>query len=117
MYQKCKQQLTCSMQVQATDAITVSIWTDIIVMLCKVAQVSRPLQIILEDDLVDACKPGGRISVVGVYKAMAPRASGTISGVFKAVVVGNSVQQLSKEADRNLTADDIRCVSDLTGSS
>lgn len=66
------------------------------------------MQIVLEDDLVDTCKPGGRISVVGVYKAIAPRATGSIGGVFKAVVVANSVRQLSREADRELTADDIR---------
>ena len=65
----------------------------------------------LEDDLVDTCKPGGRISVVGVYKAISPRATGVLSGVFKAVVVGNSVRQLSRESDRDLTADDIRCAS------
>ena len=63
----------------------------------------------LEDDLVDSCKPGGRISVVGIYKAIPPRASGQIGGLFKAVVVGNSVCQLAKQADRSLTADDIRC--------
>lgn len=66
------------------------------------------IQIVLEDDLVDTCKPGSRISVVGVYKAIAPRASGTIGGTFKAIVVANSVRQLSREADRELTADDIR---------
>ena len=63
----------------------------------------------LEDDLVDSCKPGGRISVVGIYKAIPPRASGQIGGLFKAVVVGNSVCQLAKQADKSLTADDIRC--------
>ena len=66
------------------------------------------LQIMLEDDLVDSCKPGGRISVVGIYKAIPPRATGQIGGLFKAVVVGNSVRQLSREADRSLTADDVR---------
>ena len=66
------------------------------------------MQIILEDDLVDSCKPGTRISVVGVYKTIPPRAVGQIGGLFKAVVVGNSVRQLSKEASRDLTADDIR---------
>ncbi len=63
----------------------------------------------LEDDLVDTCKPGGRISVVGVFKAITPRASGQIGSLLKGVVVGNSVSQLSREADRDLTSDDIRC--------
>lgn len=62
----------------------------------------------LEDDLVDSCKPGGRISVVGIYKGMPPRASGVMTGVLKAVVVANSVRQLMREVDRDLSADDIR---------
>ncbi len=74
------------------------------------------VQIMLEDDLVDTCKSGGRISVVGVYKAIPPRATGQIGGLFKAVVVGNSVRQLSREADRDLTADDIRCYCAVTAS-
>ena len=76
---------------------------------CKGTVNDFAVQIMLEDDLVDTCKPGGRISVVGVYKAIPPRASGQVGGLFKAVVVGNSVRQLSREADRDLTADDIRC--------
>ena len=65
-------------------------------------------QIMMEDDLVDSCKPGGRISVVGIYKAIPPRASGQIGGVFKAVVVANSARQLSKELESGLSPDDIR---------
>lgn len=62
----------------------------------------------MEDDLVDSCKPGGRISVVGIYKAIPPRASGQIAGVFKAVVVANSVRQLSREAERDLCTEDFQ---------
>lgn len=66
------------------------------------------LQIMLEDDLVDSCKPGGRISAVGIYKAIPPRASGQIAGVFKAVLVANSVSQLSREVDKDLSPDDFK---------
>lgn len=35
---------------------------------------------ILEDDLRDACKPGDRVAVAGIYKPVAPRANGSVSG-------------------------------------
>jgi len=66
------------------------------------------LQIMLEDDLVDSCKPGGRISAVGIYKAIPPRASGQIAGVFKAVVVANSVRQLKLDVDKELVTEDFK---------
>ena len=53
---------------------------------------------VLEDDLRDACKPGDRVAVCGVYKPVAPRANGSVSGVFKAVVVANAVAKLSRDA-------------------
>ena len=61
---------------------------------------SRPLavEVVLEDDLRDACKPGDRVAVCGVYKPVAPRANGSVSGVFKAVVVANAVAKLSRDA-------------------
>ena len=48
----------------------------------------------MEDDLVDACKPGDRVSIVGVYRPVPPRAQGSLSGVFKAQVVAVGVRQL-----------------------
>ena len=53
---------------------------------------------VLEDDLVDACKPGDRILISGVYKALPPRAVGTVSGVFKAVIVANHVGKLAHDS-------------------
>jgi len=36
--------------------------------------------VILEDDLRDACKPGDRVAICGIYKPVAPRANGPVSG-------------------------------------
>jgi len=36
--------------------------------------------VVLEDDLRDACKPGDRVAIAGIYKPVAPRANGSISG-------------------------------------
>ena len=54
-------------------------------------QLPRSVDVVLEHDLVDACKPGDRVSVSGVYRAAPPRASGVMSGVFYAVLLGASV--------------------------
>ena len=47
---------------------------------------------------MDACKPGDRVSVVGVYRPVPPRAQGSMSGLFKAQVVGVGLQQMSRQA-------------------
>ena len=61
-------------------------------------QLPRSTDIHAEDDLVDACKPGDRVSVVGIYKAVPPRANGTTSGQFRAVLVANNVKRMVRDA-------------------
>jgi DNA replication licensing factor MCM3 len=60
-------------------------------------QLPRSVDIIVEDDLVDSCKPGDRVEVAGIYKAIAPSAQGSISGIFRALVCGCGVKKLAKE--------------------
>ena len=66
------------------------------------------VQVLFEDDLVDTCIPGSRISVVGIYTAQLPRAVGKISGDARTVLLANSVKPLYCELESQVTADDIR---------
>ena len=66
-------------------------------------QLPRSTDIYAEDDLVDACKPGDRVSVVGIYKAVPPRANGTTSGQFRAVLVANNAKRMVRDAGAHLT--------------
>uniref|UniRef100_A0A061S633 DNA replication licensing factor MCM3 n=1 Tax=Tetraselmis sp. GSL018 TaxID=582737 RepID=A0A061S633_9CHLO len=60
-------------------------------------QLPRSVDIIVEDDLVDECKPGDRVEITGVYKAVPPAAKGSVSGVFRSVLCAVSVRQLSRK--------------------
>ncbi|KFM25074.1 DNA replication licensing factor MCM3-like protein 3 [Auxenochlorella protothecoides] len=61
-------------------------------------QLPRSVEVVLEDDLRDACKPGDRVRIVGVYKPIAPSTAGASSAVFRAIVMANSVSRLAADA-------------------
>ena len=63
----------------------------------------RPIPLLLGatagcDPQVDMAKPGDRVAVAGVFKAVAPRAMGTLQGTLRASLVGNHVRQLNTDA-------------------
>ena len=78
-------------------------------------QLPRSVDILLEDDLVDSVKPGDRVSIVGIYKALPPSSSAAVSGVFRTLVLGNSVRQLRREvSDPDFSPADIRAFKEIS---
>ncbi|KAJ0838890.1 putative DNA helicase [Helianthus annuus] len=62
-------------------------------------QLLRTVDVITEDDLVDSCKPGDNVAIVGVYKAIPGKSQGSVNGVFRTVLIANNVSLLNKEAN------------------
>ena len=66
-------------------------------------QLPRSIDIMLDLDLVDRCKPGDRVQVSGIYRPISNAVSlkgssaTQASGNFKTVIIASSVRLLSKE--------------------
>lgn len=74
-------------------------------------QLPRSVDVILDDDLVDLVKPGDRIQIVGVYRALGGANNNSAS--FKTVILANSVYPLHARStgvasQEKLTDQDIR---------
>ena len=65
-------------------------------------QLPRSIELIFDHDLVDKIKPGDRVMIVGVYRALSSAAQGqqTSSGVFRTVVLVNNVQILGRDVSQ-----------------
>jgi DNA replication licensing factor MCM3 len=71
-------------------------------------QLPRPIDVIVEDDLVDKVKPGDRIMVVGIFRTRGKHAA-SMSAIFNTVFIANHVSLLNKQvAEPTLTEGDIR---------
>lgn len=80
-------------------------------------QLPRSVELVLDDDLVDKIKPGDRVEVVGVYRALATSANGqsTTSGLFKTVVLVNHVKVLGRDVSQlNMSVDDVKDIRELS---
>ncbi|KAI3407852.1 DNA helicase [Psidium guajava] len=79
-------------------------------------QLPRTVDIIVEDDLVDSCKPGDRVAIVGIYKAIPGKSKGGVNGVFRTVLVANNVSLLNKEANAPIyTPEDLKNIKKIAG--
>ncbi|KAL2930817.1 DNA replication licensing factor MCM3-like protein 1 [Bienertia sinuspersici] len=72
-------------------------------------QLPRTIDVIVEDDLVDSCKPGDRVAIVGIYKALPGKNKGSVNGVFRTILIANNVTLLNKEANAPIySAEDLK---------
>lgn len=59
------------------------------------------VDVVLDDDLVDQCKPGDRIAIIGIYRALPSKSQGQTSGIFKSILIANLVRHLGKTIGSN----------------
>ena len=61
-------------------------------------QLPRSIDVVMDDDLVDQCKPGDRIQLVGIYKSLGNRVGQSATSTFRTLMTGNNVSLLSNKA-------------------
>ncbi|KPM08052.1 lipophorin receptor [Sarcoptes scabiei] len=71
-------------------------------------QLPRSIDIIADDDLVDTCKPGDRVLIVGPYRCLPNKQGYYTSGTFRTVVLANNINQLNKEVKAEIMREDIK---------
>ncbi|KAL3793437.1 hypothetical protein ACHAW5_001612 [Stephanodiscus triporus] len=79
-------------------------------------QLPRSVELVLDHDLVDRVKPGDRVQVVGVFRALSGAVQGQRStqGVFPTVVLVNDVRVLGRDSHGLVfTPNDVRTIRSL----
>lgn len=70
-------------------------------------QLPRSVDVIADADLVDRCKPGDRVQIIGTYRCLPGKQGGFTTGMFRSVMLSNNVRLLSKEVAPNICTDDV----------
>eukprot|EP01104_Vermistella_antarctica_P014777 TRINITY_DN4707_c0_g2_i1.p1 TRINITY_DN4707_c0_g2~~TRINITY_DN4707_c0_g2_i1.p1 ORF type:complete len:797 (-),score=241.98 TRINITY_DN4707_c0_g2_i1:285-2675(-) len=77
-------------------------------------QLPRSVDVILDNDLVDLAKPGDRVQLIGIYRAVPGKSGGSTRGVFRTVLIANNLVQLGKEVQGpKITGTDIKNIREL----
>ncbi|CAH2040167.1 unnamed protein product, partial [Iphiclides podalirius] len=71
-------------------------------------QLPRSVDVVCDDDLVDKCKPGDRVQVVGNYRCLPSKQGSFTAGTFRTVLIANNITQINKDANLSITIEDIK---------
>ncbi|RWS05591.1 zygotic DNA replication licensing factor mcm3-like protein [Dinothrombium tinctorium] len=71
-------------------------------------QLPRSVDIICDNDLVDQCKPGDRVQVVGTYRCLPSKQGSYSNGTFRTILIANNIQLLSKEVSPLISSADVQ---------
>lgn len=52
-----------------------------------VGQMPRSVEVVVDNDLVDMCKPGDRVQIVGSYRCLPGKQNGYTTGSFRYITV------------------------------
>lgn len=78
-------------------------------------QLPRTIEVLLEQDLVDAARPGDRAEIVGVYRTIA-NAQTAATGTFRSIVQAFSLSTMQTEAENlELSGQDVREIRAIAG--
>ena len=62
-------------------------------------QLPRSMECMVEGDLVDKVKPGDRVHMTGIFRALAPMSAASTSGNFRTVLLANHCRGVGKEVN------------------
>lgn len=71
-------------------------------------QLPRSVDVVCDNDLVDKCKPGDRVQIVGNYRCLPGKKGSFTSGTFRTILIANNISQLSKESTLLITREDVQ---------
>ncbi|XP_049870494.1 DNA replication licensing factor Mcm3 [Pectinophora gossypiella] len=71
-------------------------------------QLPRSVDVICDDDLVDRCKPGDRVQVVGNYRCLPSKQGSFTAGTFRTILIANNITQINKDMNLNITLEEVK---------
>lgn len=78
----------------------------------------KSVDVLLEADLVDTCKPGDRVQITGIYRALPGKNGAETTGNFKTVLIANATKGLGKSmqgsAEADLSEKDIKHIREVS---